>query len=169
MLGSLHDLNARLYAFLDEHYHKTPHASLFGKTPAAVYDSCPRKPDAFDEARLRAALTVHERRRVRRDGTLSMDGEDWQTDLGFLAGRLVSVSRCMVDPTEPPWIEHEGRRFVLGPVDPVKNGHRRRSHDNPRSSPRLQSGLRPRPRRCSTARSADLRARAVTRRTRHER
>ena len=129
-LGSLHDLNARLYAFLDEHYHKSPHASLFGKTPAAVYDSHPRALDGFDEARLRAALTVHERRRVRRDGTLSMDGEDWQTDLGFLAGRLVSVSRCMVDPTEPPWLEHEGRRFVLGPVDPVKNGHRRRSHDN---------------------------------------
>jgi transposase InsO family protein len=129
-LGSLHDLNVRLYAFVDEQYHKSPHASLFGKTPAGVYESHGRKADAFDEARLRAALTVHERRRVRRDSTLSMDGEEWECPLGFLAGRLVTVSRCLVDPTEPPWLEHEGRRFVLERVDPVRNGHRKRSHAN---------------------------------------
>lgn len=129
-VGSLHDLNVRLYAFVDEHYHKRPHASLFGKTPAAVYETHPHKPDAFDESRLRAALTIHERRRMRKDSTVSMDGEDWETDLGFLAGRLVTVSRCLVDPAEPPWIEHEGRRFVLHRVDPVKNASRKRSADN---------------------------------------
>lgn len=129
-LGSLHDLNVRLYAFLDEHYHHSPHASLFGKTPAAAYEAYRRAADAFDETRLRAALTVQSRRRVRRDCTLSMDGQEWEVPLGFLAGRLVTVSRCLVDPTEPPSLEHEGRRFVLGAVDPVKNGHRKRSHDN---------------------------------------
>lgn len=129
-LGSLHDLNVRLYAFLDEHYHKSPHASLFGKSPAAVYEAHPRVADAFDEARLRAALTVHVRRRVRKDCTVSMDGDEWETDLGFLAGRLVTVSRCLVDPAEPPWLEHESRRFVLHPVDPVKNGRRSRSTGN---------------------------------------
>lgn len=128
--GSLHDLNVRLYAFIDERYHKSPHASLFGKTPAAVYEAHPRQPDAFDESRLRAALTIHMRRRVRQDSTVSMDGDDWETDLGFLAGHLVTVSRCLVDPAEPPWIEHEGRRFVLHPVDPVKNASRKRSADN---------------------------------------
>jgi hypothetical protein len=59
-----------------------------------------------------------------------MDGEDWETDLGFLAGRLVTVSRCLVDPSEPPWLEHEGKRFALHPVDPVKNGARPRSRGN---------------------------------------
>lgn len=129
-IGSLHDLNVRLYAFLDEHYHKAPHAGLMGKTPAAVFEDAARVADAFDEARLRAALTVHARRRVRRDSTLSMDGEDWETDLGFLAGRLVTVSRCLVDPTEPPWLEHEGKRFLLHPVDPLANAKRPRNPDN---------------------------------------
>jgi len=129
-VGSLHDLNARLFAFLDERYHQAPHGGLLGKSPASVYEAAPRVVDDFDEARLRAALTVHARRRVRRDSTLSMDGEDWETDLGFLAGRLVTVLRCLVDPSEPPWLEHEGKRFPLHPVDPVANASRPRAPCN---------------------------------------
>jgi hypothetical protein len=63
---------------------------------------------------------------MRRDNTLSMDGQDWQTDLGFLAGRLVTVGRCLVDPDEPPFILHENRRYALHPVDPVRNAKRLR-------------------------------------------
>jgi transposase InsO family protein len=126
-LASLHDLNVRLYAWLDEHYHRAPHASLMGQSPERVFLATPAPADHFDEDKLRAALTVHARRRVRRDSTIAMDGTDWETDLGFLAGRLVTVCRCMVDPKEPPWLEHEGKRFALHPVDPVKNAHRTRS------------------------------------------
>lgn len=125
-LTSLHELNVRLYAWLDEHYHTSAHAALFGKSPAQVYEETPRPVDEIDEKRLRDALTMHARRRVRRDSTLSMDGEDWETDLGFLAGQLVTVSRCLVEPHEPPWIEHEGKRAPLHRVDPVKNGQRPR-------------------------------------------
>jgi hypothetical protein len=64
---------------------------------------------------------------VRRDSTVPMDGADWETDLHFLAGKLVTVSRCLVDPTEPPWIEHEGRAHGLHPVNPKKNAQRTRS------------------------------------------
>jgi len=63
-----------------------------------------------------------------------MDGEDWETDLHFLGGRLVTVSRCLVDPQEPPSIEHEGKRFALHKVDPIRNASRPRSpssHDAP--------------------------------------
>jgi putative transposase len=126
-LGSLHDVNVRLYAFLDERYHRSPHAGLMGKTPEAVFSATPRHPEGFDEKQLRDALTVHVRRRVRGDCTIPMDGEDWETDLGFLARRLVTVSRCMIDPAEPPWLEHEGSRHVLRPVDPKKNASRPRS------------------------------------------
>jgi transposase InsO family protein len=125
-LGSLHDLNVRLCAFLDEHYHRTPHGALMGKAPETVFTAAPR-PDDFDETRLRDALTVHVRRRVRGDSTIPMDGDDWETDQGFLARKLVTVSRCLVDPAEPPWIEHEGVRHVLQPVDPRKNAHRKRA------------------------------------------
>jgi hypothetical protein len=125
--STLHDLNVRLWAWLDERYHKAPHGGLMGKTPEAVYNASPRSADDFDESKLRAALTVHARRRVRRDNTLAMDGEDWETNLGFLAGRLVTVGRCLVEPDDPPWIEHEGRSYPLHPVDPVRNASRPRS------------------------------------------
>jgi putative transposase len=133
-VGSLHDLNVRIWAWLDTHYHAAPHGALMGGSPKGVFSATPRTADTFDEARLRAALTVHERRRVRRDSTLAMDGDDWETDLHFLAGRLVTVSRCMVDPEEPPYIEHEKKRHALHKVDPIKNATRPRSpssHDAP--------------------------------------
>jgi len=129
-LGSLHDLNVRIWAWLDTHYHAASHGALMGGSPKAVFSATPRPTDAFDEARLRAALTVTERRRVRRDSTLPMDGEDWETDLHFLAGRLVTVGRCMVDPDEPPYIEHEKKRHPLHKVDPIKNASRPRSPSN---------------------------------------
>jgi transposase InsO family protein len=126
-LGSLHDLNVRLWAFIDAHYHRAPHAGLMGKSPASVYEDTPRPVDTFDEAMLRKALTVQVRRRVRRDSTLPMDGTDWQTDLHFLAGRVVTVSQCLVDSSEPPWIEHEGKEHRLHPVDAKANAHKPRT------------------------------------------
>jgi putative transposase len=129
-LASLHDLNVRLWAFLDEHYHRAPHAALMGKTPATIFASTPRPADALDEKRLIDALTIRARRRVRRDNTLAMDGQDWETSLHFLAGRLVTVARSLAEPDAPPWIEHEGKRFPLGPVDPIRNARRARSVSN---------------------------------------
>jgi putative transposase len=126
-LGSLHDLNVRLWAFVDTHYHCAPHAGLMGKSPASVYEDTPRPIDAFDEAMLRKALTVQVRRRVRRDSTLPMDGTDWQTDLHFLAGRVVTVSQCLVEASEAPWIEHEGKEHRLHPVDAKGNAHKPRT------------------------------------------
>jgi putative transposase len=136
-LTSLHDLNVRLWAWIDEHYHRAPHGGLMGSTPESVYENTPRPVDTFDEAMLRKALTIHARRRVRRDSTLPMDGADWETDLHFLAGRLVTVSRCLVDPSEPPWIEHEGRRHPLHPVNPKANAQR------PRRSPSCLDNAHP--------------------------
>lgn len=126
-LSSLHELNVRLWAWVDQHYHRAPHGGLLGASPASVYEETPRPIDAFDEAMLRKALTIHARRRVRRDSTLPMDGSDWETDLHFLAGKLVTVSRCVVDPNEPPWIEHDGRVHPLFPVNAKANAHKSRS------------------------------------------
>ena len=126
-LASLHDVGVRLWAFLDQHYHRAPHAALLGRAPEAVYGETVRRLDDLDETTLRAALTVRVRRRVRRDSTLALDGTDDELDQGFLAGRLVTVARCLVDPGEPPWIEHEGKPRLLHPVDPVRNARRRRA------------------------------------------
>ena len=128
-MASLHDVEVRIFAFLDQHYHVAPHGSLMGRTPAGVYAQGRRAPDSLDEQKLRDALTVHERRRVRADTTVSVDGKDWELDQGFLAGRVVTVGRSILDGL--PWVEHEGQRLPLHPVDPKANAHRKRPPRRP--------------------------------------
>jgi transposase InsO family protein len=130
-LASLHDINVRLWAFLDQHYHQAPHAGLLGRSPASVWHTAERPADDLDEQRLRSALTVTERRRVRRDTTVSIDGVDWQLDQGYLAGRIVTVGRCLADSNIPPWVEHEGKRLDLRTLDPVHNARTKRQPRRP--------------------------------------
>jgi transposase InsO family protein len=141
-MASLHDVNVRLWAFLDTHYHQAPHASLMGGTPKALFDAAPRAPDGFDEGRLREALTTRIRRRVRRDTTVAVGGRDYELDGGHLAGRIVNLCQCLVDLGEAPWAEFEGRRLALHPVDPVKNARRKRP---PRRAPVHDESCRPHP------------------------
>ncbi len=128
---SLHDVNVRLLAFIDAHYHRSPHAGLFGRAPADVFKAAPPSPEGWDEASLRAALTTRIRRRVRRDTTVAIDGVDYELDAGHLAGRIVTLCRCLVDLSELPWVESEGKRHDVHPVDPVKNSGRRRPPRRP--------------------------------------
>jgi hypothetical protein len=125
----MHDVEVRIYAFLDEHYHAAPHSSLMGKAPGAVFAAGKRTADDLTEEKLRDALTVHERRRVRADTTVSLDGQDWELDQGFLAGRVVTVGRSLLDGA--PWVEHEGQRLPLHPVEPKANARRRRPPRRP--------------------------------------
>lgn len=131
---SLHDVQVRLLAFLDQHYHRAAHGGLFGRTPRSEFETgiAAREPerDHLTEEQLKRALTVRERRRVRRDNTLSIRGTDYETAQGFLAGRLVTVAYSFLDGTdEPPVVEHEGKQLSLFPVDPVKNARRKRRAD----------------------------------------
>jgi transposase InsO family protein len=121
---SLHEVQARLLAFLDEHYHRTPHGGLFGQTPTQAWAGAITRP--VDELQLAAALTTHARRRVRKDGTLDIAGATWQLDEGFLAGAVVTVAIDLTH-TAAPSIEHDGRRYVLRPVDAVAAGKTRRA------------------------------------------
>jgi transposase InsO family protein len=126
-LTSLHEVNVRLWAFLDQHYHRAPHGGLLGKSPGDVFHADPGRPaDHVTEQQIRDALSVRERRRVRRDNTLSVDGVLWELDQGFLAGRVVTVARCLVDGADPPVVEHEGKSLPLHRADPVRNARRKR-------------------------------------------
>ena len=128
-LTSLHEVQVRLGAFLDQHYHHAPHAGLMGRSPADVWDAAEadRRADRITDQMLRDALTVRARRRVRRDTTVSVDGTDWQLDQGFLAGRVVTVAHSLLDHGVPPWVEHDGKRLPLHPVDPLANARRPRA------------------------------------------
>jgi putative transposase len=124
-VASLEDLNARLKAFVEKRYRVSPHAGLLGKTPAKVYAT--RDPKVIDESTLRNALTIRNRRRVSNDSVLSFDGTSWELDQSYLAGQTVMVAYCFATPGEQPWVEHEGKRYVLRPLDAVKNSARKRA------------------------------------------
>ena len=141
--SSLDDVQVLLNAFVEKHYHQSPHGGLVGKTPATVFATRERT-DQLTEERLRTALTVHEKRRVRNDTTLGVDGTDWELDQSFLAGHVVTVGRNLVEPDAPPWVEHEGKRLVLHPVDPVKNSRRKRHlKQSPTAPPRRPVAIDP--------------------------
>lgn len=139
-VGSLAEINATLRAFLDKRYHAGPHGSLLGKSPAKVYAGRLAGEGAVDEKALRIALTVRSRRRVTGDNVISVDGVAWELDQGYLAGQIVTVASCFVAPREAPWVEHEGKRLVLHPVDPEKNARRKRP---PRGGPAAAKPTRP--------------------------
>ena len=132
-LQSLQDVNARLSAFLDQHYHHAPHGGLLGGTPSIAFEAPERNPAAkpLTEEQIRQAFTVVERRRVRRDTTVSIGGQDFELDQGFLAGRVVTVTRCLIDTTIAPFVLHENQRFPLRPVDPIANARRARPPRRP--------------------------------------
>ncbi|MCB9609908.1 MAG: transposase [Polyangiaceae bacterium] len=134
--GSLHDVQARLLAFLEQVYLPQPHGALFGKCPAeAYYAEGQREHAEVEEDELRDALTVRQTRRVARDGTVQVGGVDWEVDAGYLAGSKVTVGRTLLEPREPPWIEHEGQRHGLRLVDPVANA------ETPRKRTRRARGV----------------------------
>lgn len=130
-VASLADINQRLAAFLERHYHPAAHAGLMGRAPSSAYAPSERVPNHIDEARLREALAVRERRRVRRDTTVSVLGRIYELQQGFLAGRVVDIVYSHLDEPPQPEVEHEGKRFSLTLVDPIRNAKRTRPPRHP--------------------------------------
>ena len=130
-VASLSDIRDRIEAFLDMHYHAAPHAGLMGKAPAIVYGPERREIDELSESRLREAFTVRERRRVHRDTTVSLRGQLFELEHGYLAGRMVDIACCLLDEPLAPVVEIEGRRIALRPVNPLHNGHMKRPPRRP--------------------------------------
>ncbi|MBN4050454.1 DDE-type integrase/transposase/recombinase [Desulfobulbus sp. AH-315-M07] len=139
---SLHDINVRLWAYVGQHYHQAPHAGLLGRSPDSVWAEAAeeRRTDDLDEDKLRQALTVRERRRVRRDTTVSVAGATYELDQGFLAGRVVTIGYCVLDESLEPWVELDGKRLGLHLVDPERNARRERPPRRPGQEPPATQG-----------------------------
>ena len=95
-IANLDDLNARLWAWLEQVYHRTPHAGLDGLTPLARYQQDLAKIRSLG---LRAAqiddLFLHRINRfVRKDGTVSYLAARFEVPFE-LAGKTI---RLVVDP-----------------------------------------------------------------------
>jgi hypothetical protein len=130
-IGSLADVNQRLEAFLRQHYHAAPHGGLLGRSPLSVYTPSTRVPLRIETKALREAMTVRDRRRVRGDSTVSIEGKIYELDEGYLAGRIVTVAYSVLDEPIEPWIEVDERKFPLLPVDPKLNAVRKRPPRRP--------------------------------------
>jgi putative transposase len=130
-VGSLADVNQRLANFLERYYQSEPHAGLMGRAPSTVYAPSKRAPNHVDEQRLREALAVRERRRVRRDTTVSVLGDTYELEQGFLAGRIVDVVYSHLDDPPRPEVEYEGKSYALSLVDPIRNAQRARPPRRP--------------------------------------
>jgi len=123
-LSSLPEVHERVLAFVTQHYHRAPHAGLMGLSPATEWAS--RKLTALDEPSLMRAFTMRTTRRVGGDGTVSVGGCLWETDQAYLARRRVTIARALLEPSEAPWVEYEGRTLSLSRVNVIANGKRKR-------------------------------------------
>ncbi|MEN9493372.1 MAG: hypothetical protein RJA63_3821 [Pseudomonadota bacterium] len=95
-INDLDDLNARLWSWLEQVYHQTPHAGLAGLTPLARYQrDLPRIRSLGAKAAQLDALFLHRVERfVRKDGTVSYLGQRFEVPYE-LSGKTV---RLVVDP-----------------------------------------------------------------------
>ena len=128
VVRDLADLNARLWAWLEESYHQTPHRGLEGVTPLARYrqDLVQIRPLGAFAPRLDELFHHRHDRRVRKDGTVSYEGRLFEVPYE-LTGTTVTL---VVEPQTQVVVAVESATGKsLGPatpLDPVANNRRRR-------------------------------------------
>lgn len=133
-IGSLQDLNARLWAWLEQLYHRTPHAGLAGMTPLARYQRDLGRIRTLGVLATQLDVLFHHRiaRFVRKDGTASYLGQRFELPYE-LAGKTV---RLVVDPHAQRVVgveDDEGH--TLGKATPLDEiGNARRSRRKPGSA-----------------------------------
>ncbi len=138
----LADLNARLWAWLEQIYHRTAHAGLGGLTPLARYQQdLPKVRSLGARATQLDALFYHrEKRFVRKDGTISYQGQRFEVPYA-LSGKTI---RLVVDPhteTVKGVEDDEGRSLGLAtPLDLAANSARKRRKPAADPAPTPASG-----------------------------
>jgi hypothetical protein len=135
-IADLDDLNARLWAWIEQIYHRTPHGGLDGLTPLARYQQdLPRIRTLGQQAAHLDAIFFHRLRRfVRKDGTVSYQGNRFEVPYP-LVGKTVHL---VVDPHAGAVVgveDDEGNALgAATPLDAVANLHRQRRKPDPEDS-----------------------------------
>ena len=141
-ITSLEDLNARLWAWLEQVYHRTPHAGLGGMTPLARYQ---RDLGRIRQLGARAAqldALFHHRieRFVRKDGTVSYLGQRFELPYE-LSGKTVKL---VVDPHAQRVLgvedEHGRSLGAATALDEIGNTRRARRKPEPAAPVAARSG-----------------------------
>jgi len=132
-IADLDDLNARLWAWVEQVYHQRPHGGLNDKTPLERYQQdLPNLRLLGQKAAQLDAIFYHRvKRKVRKDGTVAYQGQDFEVPYE-LSGKTVNL---VVDPHAETVVgieDAEGTHLGLAtPLDAIANTHRRRHQPNP--------------------------------------
>jgi transposase InsO family protein len=132
-LADLDDLNARLWAWIEQVYHRRPHGGLDGQTPLARYqqDLPHIRTLGYKACQLDALFHHRAGRKVRKDGTVSYQGQDFEVPYE-LSGKTVQL---VVDPHAKTVVgveNDEGQSLgAATPLDAIANAHRRRRKPDP--------------------------------------
>jgi hypothetical protein len=135
-LNDLDDLNARLWAWIEQVYHRRPHGGLGGLTPLERYQQDLPKIRLLGQKAARLDELFHHRvaRKVRKDGTVSYQGRDFEVPYE-LSGKIVLL---VVDPHAETVVgieDAEGRTLgAVTPLDTLGNALRRRRRPDPNES-----------------------------------
>jgi transposase InsO family protein len=127
-IASLDDLNARLWAWLEQVYHRSAHAGLAGMTPLARYQRDLGRIRSLGARAAQLDALFHHRiaRFVRKDGTVSYIGRCFEVPYE-LAGKTVAL---VVDPHTQRVIgveSEDGRSLGQAtPLDAIGNSRRAR-------------------------------------------
>jgi transposase InsO family protein len=141
-IASLDDLNARLWAWLEQVYHRTAHAGLAGSTPLARFQQdLPQLRTLGPRAATLDELFLHRiQRHVRKDGTVSYQGERFEVPFE-LSGMKVCL---VVDPHAQIVVGVENEKGeALGqatPLDALANATRTRRQPDPVVTPTSVEG-----------------------------
>ena len=130
---NIDDLNARLWAWMEEFYHKIPHGALAGLTPLERYrkDLVQIRPLGTFASRLDELFLHRHERLVRKDGTVSYEGERFEVPFE-LSGKTVCL---VVDPHSEVVVgveDENGESIGLAtPLDALANLNRQRRKPDP--------------------------------------
>jgi transposase InsO family protein len=129
--ATLHDLNAALLAFLDADYHRRPHGGLLGDTPMRVFSAgLTALPSPRSARELAQILEITVTRRVRTDGTFSVDSRLYEVGGRHLAGKAIEVVLDAFTGA-PLRAMHDGVVVPVGRCDPTANARRGRPQPAP--------------------------------------
>ena len=144
-IADLDDLNARVWAWIEQVYHRRPHGGLGGQTPLERYQQDLPHIRMLGQKAAQLDTLFHHRvsRKVRKDGTVSSQGQDFEVPYE-LSGKTVQL---VVDPHAEMVVGIEDAEgHVLGvatPLDPITNAHRRRRKPDPDATTILSPGADP--------------------------
>ena len=88
---SLEELNTRFWHWLETDYHRKPHASLQGKSPLHVFITQAEHVRMYEDPNALDALFLkRESRKVKQDGTISLNGSLYEVPARFI-GQTVDI------------------------------------------------------------------------------